>query len=280
VTQAGDVLGTWCETQPLTRELAPVLLGTAAGGTPVLLDRAVWVETGTGASNQRGQMEIFAVALALFISLSWANALADVKRNCDPVNFPNRIFNATQFPVSRIKIGQEGNKKTYQFKGVILNDELPHSIPALLYVPTSASQLTKCAIVKVSSTPASRGIDEGKFVEETINKHRCAASGQTCKVNVDTDLWSRYIRRLVETGIRSGFDMVPADPVLRGFAIIRGSEEPVLLAWGRKYSDGQGYANVRLEKSEVEIIQSYEVLEEMSQRINNIFHSVEVQNDR
>ena len=48
VTQAGDVLGTWGETQPLTRELTAVLLGTDASGTAVLLDRAVYVEDASG----------------------------------------------------------------------------------------------------------------------------------------------------------------------------------------------------------------------------------------
>jgi hypothetical protein len=43
--QAGDVLGAWGVTQPLTRELTPVL--TPADGK-TLLDRAIYVEDATG----------------------------------------------------------------------------------------------------------------------------------------------------------------------------------------------------------------------------------------
>ncbi len=48
VQQAGDVLGQWGETLNLTEELTPVLLGTDASGNVGLIDRAIYVEDGSG----------------------------------------------------------------------------------------------------------------------------------------------------------------------------------------------------------------------------------------
>ncbi len=46
--QSAGVLGQWAFTQPLSRELTPVLLETLGDGTVNLLDRAIYVEDGTG----------------------------------------------------------------------------------------------------------------------------------------------------------------------------------------------------------------------------------------
>lgn len=48
VAQAGDVLGKWGASQELTRELAPVLVGTDETGAAVLVDRGIYVEDADG----------------------------------------------------------------------------------------------------------------------------------------------------------------------------------------------------------------------------------------